>query len=138
MSNQVIKTLKLSPLPPGERLIYGSHWQDYVKQKMLNNSYVLGDKVSMPTQGHSVSYKVMEIIPEGTSTVTEATNVIVLQDSVEEGVCKNLVQPNSISISPMTFPIKCPFCEHTSIVQVQLDGKATFYVFKFLETPPHG
>jgi hypothetical protein len=105
---------------------------------MLNNSYVLGDKVSMPTQGHSVSYKVMEIIPEGTSTVTEATNVIVLQDSVEESVCKNLVQPNSISISPMTFPIKCPFCEHTSIVQVQLDGKATFYVFKFLEMPPHG
>jgi hypothetical protein len=134
----VVKTLKLSPLPPGERLIYGPKWQEYVKQKMLNNSYILGDKVSVPTVGSSVGYKVMEISPEGASTVTEETNVMVLQDSVEEGECKNLVQPNNISISPMTFPVKCPFCEHTSIVQVQMDGKATFYVFKFLETPPHG
>lgn len=138
MSNQVINTLKLSPLPAGERLIYGPNWQEYVKQKMMNNSYVVGDQVQVPTLGTSVGYKVMEISPQGATQVTAETNVMVLQDSVEEGECKNLVQPNSISISPMTFPIKCPFCEHTSIVQVQMDGKAVFYVRKFLETPPHG
>jgi hypothetical protein len=137
VSNQIIKTIKLSPLPAGERLVYDPNWQQYVKQKTLNNSFVEGDKVQIPTLGPSVGYKVMEIVPKGATQVTEDTNVIVLQDSVEEGECKNLVQPNNISISPLTFPIKCPFCEHTSIVQVQMDGKATFYVHKFLETPPH-
>lgn len=136
--DQVIKTLKLSPLPAGERLIYGPKWQEYVKQKVLNSSYVLGDKVSVPTVGSSVTYKVMEISPEGASKVTEETNVIALQDSVEEGECKNLIQPNSIAISPMTFPIRCPFCDHTSIIQVQMDAKATFFAFKFLEAPPGG
>jgi hypothetical protein len=138
VSNQVIKTLKLSPLPPGERLIYAPNWQEYVKRKMLNNSYVEGDKVQVPTLSTAVGYKVMEISPQGATQVTEETNVVVLQDSVEDGECKNLIQPNNISISPITFPIRCPFCEHTSIVQVQMDGKAVFYVHKFLETPPHG
>lgn len=138
MSNQVINIIKLSPLPPGERVIYGPHWQEYVKQKMLNNSYMLGDQVQIPTLGASIGYKVMEISPHGATQVTDETNVVPLQDSVEDGECKNLLQPNNISMSPTTFPVKCPFCEHTSIVQVQLDGKAVFQVFKFLETPPHG
>jgi hypothetical protein len=138
VSSQAIKTIKLSPMPPGERLLYDHKWPLYVKEKMLNVSYVEGDSVQIPTLGSSIGYKVMEILPRGATQVTGETNVVVLQDSMEDGECKNLVQPNNISISPMTFPIKCPFCEHTSIVQVQMDGKATFNVFKFIETPPHG
>jgi hypothetical protein len=138
MSSQAIKTIKLSPLPPGERLLYDHGWPSYVKEKMLNVSYVEGDKVQIPTLGSSIGYKVMEILPRGATQVAEETNVVVLQDSTEDGECKNLVQPNNISISPMTFPIKCPFCEHTSIVQVQMDGKAMFHVLKFIETPTHG
>lgn len=137
-SSQSIKTIKLSPLPAGERLLYDHRWPAYVKEKMLNVSYVEGDPVQVPTLGSSIGYKVMEIFPKGATQVTEETNVVVLQDSLEDGECKNMVQPNNISISPMTFPIKCPFCEHVSIVQVQMDGKAEFHVFKFIETPPHG